>query len=473
MPRKTTIQVLRTADKSNVETDSLSTGEFLFDTTSKSLYIGTGTTVYDAVKLNATSGDEIVIKSLSISTSNGVIPKVIDASSDNKSRVKAQYVNATTINATTLNASIVKIGATTNHQYLIIDKTQTDGQLKIGALTVESTDVEISNLNVTGALTLNSDNVATEGYVSGSTSTYTGTGIKTIKGLKIGATSYNIPGVQVTSNATAYGNIKFLGGTNVTLATSDGGNTITINAAGGGGTSGVSSIGGYQGAVLLGAGLRTLSNNTIDVAPASDGGIVIDSGGLKVDTNIVPTLNQGVLSLNGITIGQGYDGSWGQGGINCPTVNAATVNATTVNANSITIPSSSSFGLTVKEIYGYGTGDAAAKITLSSGKGVLEEQTGSRPNMWYYDGCYTTIDASQIANVGRFVKVLNSSLTGISATGISTGTILTTTVTGIPGQMAVYSSVSSSLDGQFTSYVYICSCVTSISGTTYYMWSRV
>ena len=96
-------------------------------------------------------------------------------------------------------------------------------------------------------------------------------------------------------------------------------------------------------------------------------------------------------------------------------------------------------------------------------------------NMWLYrDNGYGTALDKEIVNVGRLVQKLNGQIQSDQGfTGASSNTIVSSTAAGFVGQIAIYREESSSIDGPFTLYTYICGGFIKLNGITYYMWQKV
>lgn len=116
-------------------------------------------------------------------------------------------------------------------------------------------------------------------------------------------------------------------------------------------------------------------------------------------------------------------------------------------------------------------------IQSSSSITFAELQSGdpTANNMWLYrDNGYGTALDKEIVNVGRLVQKLNGQIQNDpAATGASSNTLISSTTTGFAGQIAIYREESSSIDGPFALYTYICGGFIKLNGITYYMWQKV
>lgn len=116
-------------------------------------------------------------------------------------------------------------------------------------------------------------------------------------------------------------------------------------------------------------------------------------------------------------------------------------------------------------------------IQSSSSITFAELQSGdpTANNMWLYrDNGYGTALDKEIVNVGRLVQKLNGQIQSDQGfTGASSNTIVSSTAAGFAGQIAIYREESSSIDGPFTLYTYICGGFIKLNGITYYMWQKV
>lgn len=116
-------------------------------------------------------------------------------------------------------------------------------------------------------------------------------------------------------------------------------------------------------------------------------------------------------------------------------------------------------------------------IQSSSSITFAELQSGdpTANNMWLYkDNGYGTALDKEIVNVGRLVQKLNGQIQSDRGfTGVSSNTIVSSTAAGFAGQIAIYREESSSIDGPFTLYTYICGGFIKLNGITYYMWQKV
>lgn len=116
-------------------------------------------------------------------------------------------------------------------------------------------------------------------------------------------------------------------------------------------------------------------------------------------------------------------------------------------------------------------------IQSSSSITFAELQSGdpTANNMWLYrDNGYGAALDKEIVNVGRLVQKLNGQIQNDpAATGASSNTLISSTVTGFAGQIAIYREESSSIDGPFALYTYICGGFIKLNGITYYMWQKV
>lgn len=116
-------------------------------------------------------------------------------------------------------------------------------------------------------------------------------------------------------------------------------------------------------------------------------------------------------------------------------------------------------------------------IQSSSSITFAELQSGdpTANNMWLYrDNGYGTALDKEIVNVGRLVQKLNGQIQSDQGfTGASSNTIVSSTATGFAGQIAIYREESSSIDGPFALYTYICGGFIKLNGITYYMWQKV
>lgn len=116
-------------------------------------------------------------------------------------------------------------------------------------------------------------------------------------------------------------------------------------------------------------------------------------------------------------------------------------------------------------------------IQSSSSITFAELQSGdpTANNMWLYrDNGYGTALDKEIVNVGRLVQKLNGQIQNDpAATGTSPNTLISSTAAGFAGQIAIYREESSSIDGPFTLYTYICGGFIKLNGITYYMWQKV
>lgn len=116
-------------------------------------------------------------------------------------------------------------------------------------------------------------------------------------------------------------------------------------------------------------------------------------------------------------------------------------------------------------------------IQSSSSITFAELQSGdpTANNMWLYkDNGYGKALDKEIVNVGRLVQKLNGQIqSDLNTTNTSPNMIVSSTVAGFAGQVAIYSEAPSSPEGTFTLYVYICGGSVKIGGITYYMWQKV
>lgn len=116
-------------------------------------------------------------------------------------------------------------------------------------------------------------------------------------------------------------------------------------------------------------------------------------------------------------------------------------------------------------------------IQSSSSITFAELQSGdpTANNIWLYrDNGYGTALDKEIVNVGRLVQKLNGQIQSDQGfTGASSNTLISSTATGFAGQIAIYREESSSIDGPFTLYTYICGGFIKLNGITYYMWQKV
>lgn len=116
-------------------------------------------------------------------------------------------------------------------------------------------------------------------------------------------------------------------------------------------------------------------------------------------------------------------------------------------------------------------------IQSSSSITFAELQSGdpTANNIWLYrDNGYGTALDKEIVNVGRLVQKLNGQIQSDQGfTGASSNTIVSSTATGFAGQIAIYREESSSIDGPFALYTYICGGFIKLNGITYYMWQKV
>lgn len=116
-------------------------------------------------------------------------------------------------------------------------------------------------------------------------------------------------------------------------------------------------------------------------------------------------------------------------------------------------------------------------IQSSSSITFAELQSGdpTANNMWLYrDNGYGAALDKEIVNVGRLVQKLNGQIQNDpAATGTSPNTLISSTAAGFAGQIAIYREESSSIDGPFTLYTYICGGFIKLNGITYYMWQKV
>ena len=120
-------------------------------------------------------------------------------------------------------------------------------------------------------------------------------------------------------------------------------------------------------------------------------------------------------------------------------------------------------------------GGCSIQSTSSSTFAELQAGDPTAYNMWLYkDNGYEAQYAKEIVNVGRLVKTLNSQIQNDpAATGTSPNTIMSSTIAGFQGQTAIYREESSSIEGPFALYTYICGGSIKLSGKTYYMWQKV
>lgn len=122
-------------------------------------------------------------------------------------------------------------------------------------------------------------------------------------------------------------------------------------------------------------------------------------------------------------------------------------------------------------------GGCSIQSTSSSTFAELQAGDPTAYNMWLYrDNGYEVQYDKEIVNVGRLVKTLDSQIqSDPAATDTSFNTLVSSTVAGCTGQVAIYSQALPSLDGKFALYLYmyICAGPVKIGNKTYYMWQKV
>lgn len=204
--------------------------------------------------------------------------------------------------------------------------------------------------------------------------------------------------------------------------------------------------------VKISSSLTEIKNLTVT------GNVSIDN--LKISSNNISTgaVTTGKLASNAVTTNKLEDGAVTTGKL---ATNAVTsqklasnleIVATKIDLGGCSIQSSSS--ITFAELQ---SGDPTAN------------------NMWLYrDNGYGAALDKEIVNVGRLVQKLNGQIQNDpAATGTSPNTLISSTAAGFAGQIAIYREESSSIDGPFTLYTYICGGFIKLNGITYYMWQKV